>query len=254
MIIEHPSLETIQALRALWKEAFGDSDDLLDAFFERGYSAERCFCARCEGQIVGALYWFDAEWEGQPVAYLYAIATAESHRGRGICQALMSHTHAHLKAQGYRAAMLVPGSASLFSFYEKLGYRTVCTIGETEAIAKATDLSLKELSPEEYERERRAFLPRWSVLQEGATVSFLSASAKFYRGEGILLTARAESEHLVGIELLGKKTMAGAVVSALGCKTGSFRTVGEDRPFVMLLPLSEKIFIQPSYFGLALDL
>jgi predicted N-acetyltransferase YhbS len=254
MIIEHPSVEKIHGLRGLWKEAFGDSDEFLDAFFERGYSEERSFCALCEGQVVGALYWFDAEWEGQPVAYLYAIATAESYRGRGICQALMRHTHARLKAQGYRAAILVPGSASLFSFYEKLGYRTVCTIGETEAIAGATGLSLKELSPEEYARERRSFLPWGGVLQEGATVSFLATSATFYRGDGFLLTARVESEHLVGIELLGEKKMASAVVSALGCRTGSFRTVGEDRPFAMLLPLSEEDFIQPSYFGLALDL
>ena len=44
MIFESPDRGRIPALRALWKEAFGDTDLFLDGFFEYGFSPNRCRC------------------------------------------------------------------------------------------------------------------------------------------------------------------------------------------------------------------
>ena len=38
MIIKAPQVSNIPALRALWKDAFGDTDTVLDAFFQTAFS------------------------------------------------------------------------------------------------------------------------------------------------------------------------------------------------------------------------
>ena len=64
MIIDHPNKEDIPALRALWKQAFSDTDEFLNIFFAYGFAEKRAMVIREEGQILSALYWFDIHWEG----------------------------------------------------------------------------------------------------------------------------------------------------------------------------------------------
>ena len=116
MIIDRPQKGQIADLRALWKEAFGDSDSFLDVFFTTAYSPERCRCVTVDGEAVSALYWFDCEYSGERIAYLYAVATAENHRGHGYCQALLDDTHRHLSALGYEGVILSPGSDNAFEY------------------------------------------------------------------------------------------------------------------------------------------
>ena len=94
MIIDAPRVCHIPLLRELWKEAFGDTDAWLDTFFNTAFSLSRCRAVIENNEIIAALYWFDCEAYAQPVAYLYAIATKESHRGKGLCRLLMENTHA----------------------------------------------------------------------------------------------------------------------------------------------------------------
>ena len=121
MNIDLPKSSYVPQLRALWKEAFGDTDEFLDTFFTAAYSADRCRCCTENGEVIAALYWFDCSYGDEKIAYIYAVATAKAHRGRGICKRLMEDTHAYLSAHAYGAAMLVPGSEGLFAFYERLG-------------------------------------------------------------------------------------------------------------------------------------
>ena len=44
MTIDFPSHLQISDLRSLWKEAFGDGDVFLDAFFETAFTPRRCRC------------------------------------------------------------------------------------------------------------------------------------------------------------------------------------------------------------------
>jgi hypothetical protein len=77
MNINAPTLDLIPALRGLWKEAFGDSDDFLDMFWRTAFSYDRCRCVTVDGEVAAALYWFDCECRGERVAYIYAVATAK---------------------------------------------------------------------------------------------------------------------------------------------------------------------------------
>ena len=65
MIIDAPKLECVPALRALWREAFGDGDEFLDTFFDTAFSKERCRVAIDGERTVGALYWFDCSFKGK---------------------------------------------------------------------------------------------------------------------------------------------------------------------------------------------
>ena len=100
MKIDAPSATHIPHLRSLWKEAFGDTDAFLDAFFGAAFSPDRCRCIIADDRPIAALYWFDCTWQGKKVAYIYAVATDLQCRGQGLCRALMENTHPYLKFQG----------------------------------------------------------------------------------------------------------------------------------------------------------
>lgn len=253
MIIDAPSHDDIPLLRSLWKEAFGDGEKFLDAFFSTAFSPDRARCAKENGDILAMLYWFDCEYEGEHVAYLYAVATAKVCRGRGICTSLMKNAHRHLKEKGYTGALLVPGTGELFAFYEKLGYKTACYVNEFSALAVNEDFYIEKINKDKYAELRRSFLPDGSVLQEKANIDFLNFQASFYTGDGFLLAAHREGKMLFGVELLGNAEKAPQIAGALGSEVGKFRTPGSEKPFAMYLPLAEKEKKPPTYFGLAFD-
>ena len=242
----------IADLRKLWQQAFGDSDETLDAFFATGFSPDRCHYLTENDTVVSALYWFDCHLNGQKLAYLYAVATDENCRGRGFARRLMDGAHEILKDKGYAGAILVPGSKELFAMYGKLGYRSAGTVREFVAKQGDTPAALTQINAEEYARLRKAYLPQGGVVQEGALLAFLGSYARFYKGEDFLLSATSDGGQLIAQELLGNADAAPGILQALNLPKGCFRTPGTHREFAMYLPLSADC-PTPGYFGLALD-
>ena len=70
MEICNPAPTQRPALRALWQEAFGDSDAFLDSFFSTSFCPHRCRCILSDDQSAAALYWFDCSLGGEKYAYL----------------------------------------------------------------------------------------------------------------------------------------------------------------------------------------
>lgn len=245
MQIDHPSLSQIPQLRALWQEAFGDTDAFLDLFFSTAFDTKRCLCIAEDGQIAAAAYWFCCE----KYAYIYAVATAKRHRGQGLCHQLMTAIHRLLATQGYAGAIVVPGEESLRRFYADMGYQNFGGIQESTCSA-GTPLPLRQLSATEFAALRRQYLPANSVVQERENLAFLSTWASFYAGETWLLTAILEDDQLRGIEFLGDTREAAGITAALGAKSGTFRTPGST-PFAMYKSLGGKCM--PDYFGFAFD-
>ena len=242
----------IAALRKIWKDSFGDPDNVLDAFFATGFSPERCRFIRREGEIVSALYWFDCSLEGEKIAYLYALATDPAHRGKGLARQLLTETHDRLRDRGYAGALLVPGERALFRFYENIGYRTVCQIGECTARWGDVPADLTPITPQDYGKLRTQYLPMGGVVQEGETLAYLATQTGLYQGKDFLLAATVDGDTLVAQEFLGNADAIPGILRYFGIPTGRFRTAGTDRDFAMLLPLREDCPV-PSYFGLALD-
>lgn len=241
MNIDHPSFNQVPQLRSLWKEAFGDTDSFLDHFFTIAFSPLRCMCVTEENEMVAAAYWFPC---GQ-YAYIYAVATAKQHRGKGICHALMEKIHCKLAQDGYDGCVLVPGEESLRQFYRTLDYENFGGVEELD-VAAGNPLPLRKLSLQEYAALRKEYLPQGGVLQEGVNLEFLSRWAEFYEGENALVAAAWEDGKLMVLELLGNIPSAAGIVAALGADSGWFRTPGEA-PFAMHRPLQKNI--PPKYFG-----
>ena len=230
-------------LRSLWKEAFGDTDAFLDSFFETAFSPDRCRYIAIDGCVAAALYWFDCRCDGAKLAYIYAVATAKMHRGKGLCATLMANTHEHLKAAGYAGSILVPGEKGLFSMYEKMGYAPFGGM-DTLTCQAAAPIALREISPAEYATLRLQYLPPHGVAQEG--MEFLATYATLYAGSDFILATTEET----GLELLGNTAAAPGILAALGKKEGRFRMSGKQ-PFAMYRPLTNTP--APSYFGIAFD-
>ncbi len=251
MNIKSTEIKDIPALRGLWKEAFGDTDEFLDIFFATAFNKDRAFLLEADGEVAGALYWFSCEFERKPVAYIYAVATAVKYRGQGVCHKLMEHTHKHLKSLGYSGAILVPGSRELFEFYNRMGYETCSYVKEFKAVAGVEGMEVKTVSKSEYARLRREFLPEGGVVQENENLDFFEKQVTFYTGDGFVLAGRVNNGTLYGVEFLGSEDIAPQIIRTLNCSEGVFRTKGEEKPFAMYFCMdNEKT---PRYFGLAFD-
>ena len=251
MIIDFPREEHIPGLKTLWKEAFGDTDAFLDSFFEKGFSLYRCRCIREGATPVAALYWFDCRWQDKRLAYVYAVATAKSHRGQGLCHKLMENTQKILLQLGYSGIVLVPAKPDLFNFYKDMGYTCFGGIRQWNAAA-ADPLPLKAITYKEFTAARQAYLPEESITQEGALLRFLGSFARFWQGDDFLAcTAQEDNGALVCYELLGNTDAAPGIVAALGKAAGTFRTIGTS-PFAMYLSLTDDPQL-PQYFAFALD-
>lgn len=252
MKIDFPVPQQGMALARLWQEAFDDSTEFIEGFFCTGFSPSRCRCLSVNNEIAAALYWLDVTCDGQRFAYLYAVATAKAHRGKGLCKQLMEDTHAHLKLRGYDGILLVPQTEALRQMYAKMGYHNCTTIREFSCDAAAEPVALQRIDRDEYAEARISFLPQGGAVQDEESIAYLEMMAFFYRGDGFLLAARKEGSRLYCPELLGNDSAAPGILAALNCAGGTFRTPGGDTPFAMFLPL-EPDAKAPSYLGFAFD-
>ena len=114
----------LPGISALWQEAFGDGPEAVRAFFAH-FPQCISYVAEDDGQIVSMVHALPRILSPDiPAAYLYAVATAKTHRGQGLCRKLMAFAEEELAKAGIETTVLTPGEPSLFRFYENLGYRT----------------------------------------------------------------------------------------------------------------------------------
>ena len=256
MTIDFPTASLVPQMRALWQEAFGDTEEYLDTFFETGYDPCRAMCAVQDGVVLSAVYWLRCTLRGQKVAYLYALATAKAYQGRGIAHKLMDAVHTTLQQQGYAGAILVPGNEKLFAFYEPMGYRHRTKVTEFFCAGAADEVQLRRINVDAFLAQRRellSFLEEGGVLQEDENMALLATQANFYAGQNFLLAARAEGDTLIGLELLGDAQTAPGILQSLGYASGKFRTRGNGTDFAVYRPLGDSEPAPPTYFGLAFD-
>lgn len=249
---DHPTPGQLPALRKLWQEAFGDTQEYLDGFFRLAFTPENCLCITGDTGVYAALYWLDMTCRGRKIAYLYAVATAKSHRGQGLCRSLMAHAQELLARRGYAAALLVPENQGLTRMYGSMGYLPCCGISRLTVSPADTPVALRRVGPQEYDALRNARLPEGSVELGEKALAFLSVHGEFFAGEDFVLAAVEDRGVLQGLEYLGDPAKAPGIAAALGCREGRFRVPGNDRPFAMYLPLSPDA-PKPVHFGFAFD-
>lgn len=242
--------EDRQALTALWQQAFGDECAFIDGFFETGYAPERSRVAVWDGRLAGMLYWFDCDLMGRKLAYVYAVATEKSLRGRGIATGLMEDAHRLLEEKGYDAVVLSPGSEELYRFYGNMGYATAGYRRELRIQAGGT-ASVREMGPEEYALLRRTLLPENGIRQEGAGLAFLHRLAGFYAGDGFCAALSREGAFCT--EFLGPEEQIPGFLGAMGLPEAFVRMPGGQRSNAMVKWLPSAQPIEKIYLGFPFD-
>ncbi len=251
MIIDKPNAQQLPSLHRLWQQAFGDSALFVENFFRTGFSPDRCRCLTLNSQPVAALYWFDCVWQDKKLAYMYAVATEEVHRGQGLCRKLMENTHSHLQANGYHGAVLVPGTPALAAMYQNLGYTPFLFADTVSIFANGPACPANKISAEQFGHLRKTFLPENAVIHEKETYAFLDTFCEFFLGEDFLLCAAREDGTLHVQEFLGKEQTLPGILTAMQLEKAVIRIPGSNI-FAMYRSFTEDNQL-PGYFGIALD-
>ena len=256
MTTKYSTEENIPALKRLWKQAFGDTDRLIDDFFATAYAPERCLCGFEDGKLVAMLYWMDHTWREHKIAYLYAVATDKDYRGQGICTKLLDRAAARLKKQGYYGIMLIPEDADLMRFYQKRRYKVATTLCHFDVPAcGAPDPELRQITWEKYAFYRSQLLPPESVLPGEEVYRFIDTYQGFYRcSAGIFCGAVLETEKgrvLQMQEFLGEPKGMFTAIVAMGCSRARVRLHG-GAPYGLFRNLTADKSM-PDYFGLPMD-
>ena len=180
--------DDIPALKALWKQAFGDTDAEIDSFFKTVYPEATGFCAEEDGAVIAMLFALPLTLahgeEMQKAAYLYAVATDEAFRGRGVCRALMEFAERTLRKRYVSCLLLVPETEKLASYYETMGYvrQDSCTAQTLHTDAPQGAAAV--VTPQEYAGLRETLLfdtphTRYSKAQ----LDYAADDLDFYRLE-----------------------------------------------------------------------
>ena len=113
------------ALTHIWEHSFEETREDAHFFLKNRFRpGETLILRNANGAPVAMLTLIPARLNDVPGAYIYAVATHENYRGQGLMRTLHAEAIRYLKTQGIRFTCLAPASASLFSLYQKLGYKT----------------------------------------------------------------------------------------------------------------------------------
>ena len=119
----------LPSLKALWQEVFGDSDDVVNFFFDYAADLNNAYVYKDGDRCVSAFYLIDAPiLEGnasKKAKYLYAAATLPEYRKQGIMSEMIKYAIYRLKFSGYDYLYLYPADEKLYSYYQNLGFTPV---------------------------------------------------------------------------------------------------------------------------------
>lgn len=170
--------EDIPQLTELWAEVFGDDRRLIERFFELLPAMGTGFTARLGGRIVGAAYSLDADFCGEHIGYLYAVAVKESCRSLGIGAELCRSCAALGKT------VTLPANEGLYGWYERVIGAKAALFTETELVLPSDDeKEIMKINAAEYAKLREKLLkdrPHFSFGE--AYMSFQQYLCELYGG------------------------------------------------------------------------
>ena len=215
----------LPAILALWGEAFGDSEASVRFFFV-SFPDCRSYVAEEDGVIAAMVHALPQTLSPDiPAAYVYAVATRKSHRGKGLCRDLMAFAERDLRQKGFSCCVLIPGEPSLFRFYEKLGYEAVFTRN------RAAFPGGVPISASEYAALREQLLTAPHMVYDLRTLEYAAKvyGLTFYRTQ-------------TGIAAAGEDYTAEVLPEDPG-----------GAPFAMIKWLAEEKSLENAYLGLPLE-
>lgn len=172
----------IDALKHVWKESFGDSDDYIRFFFANCFDPRNAVVACVENQPVGVIHLLPAKLKTQKFLYGYAIGVLPEFRGNSICQIM--HNFVASYAENEQAVYgLHPANEKLFAYYRRIGLSDMYTLRKFDASHLDEDEAfiLQDIDAKEYYRMRQqVFAPLVSWNEE--MLAYILEEAKQFGG------------------------------------------------------------------------
>ncbi len=215
--------------RALYDEAFpGENERFTEALFALGYPKH--LVAMGEGNELASMLFalpYDIVTENGTVQanYLYAVATAKAHRGKGYAKKLLKRV-----ADRGTPVFLRPMSPSLFDFYKAAGFAPFSPYREWSGAAEDGDTAkFVQLSKEAYLAARDGFLqsPYCRMTKDFLSLSFSLGGAVGLDGRFAALYERSDDTVLFK-EWWGDTALAPQAANFLGAAKFVARTPDKD--------------------------
>ena len=147
--------EDTTAVIRIWQEAFGDSAEYIKSFIS--IFGKHMLISEQNDTPVAMMTLIPTEIDGKKGRYIYAVATLESIRNRGIATNLIQFAKDYISKNNETFLVLLPQSDSLFEFYGKFGFTNLCCIEEIETTEKTSGYSIKIINSEQYFRRRKEY-------------------------------------------------------------------------------------------------
>lgn len=116
----------LPGIALLMQSVFGDTDEFVQVFFHYFYR-DNVLLAVDENEIVSMAFllpaFLDVKKQRIPATYLYACATREDYRGKGLMADLIEEACWDVCRRGEAGLFLLPATGSLYDYYMKLGFR-----------------------------------------------------------------------------------------------------------------------------------
>ncbi len=263
--IGYPEERHFPALKKLWEDVFGDSEKVINNFFDETSKKENIFCAFYGDEPVSVMYVVESNILSEKAEckayYVYAVCTKEEHRGNSLMKKVFSFLESEARKRLVSYLFLVPAEESLFSLYESIGFSVGFTNKET--LVKKPDslinsFSSRNLSYEEYKglREKYINVPQ-AILNESGFNSFYvpvgSDMNCISLNEGYVLYEK-ENEKVIVHELCGEKeALLDAVFSATEADEILLReqTATCGKPYGMIKSLDGSPLFENGFFGIS---
>ncbi len=127
MIYRLAEKEDMNAVCGLWQRVFGDSEETVKIFYDTFSSTKNVLLCETDGKVVSILTLIETEIispNGKNKAFcVYAAATEENYRKKGIMSRLLSFTCEIAAERKADFLFLKPASEKLYSYYEKNGFQ-----------------------------------------------------------------------------------------------------------------------------------
>ncbi len=147
-IIRKAKTDDFERIAEIWQSSFGDEKEYTDFFLKKRIQSAKTLVFEKDGTVASQLFLLPVTAGTLDGYYLYAAATDENYRGKGMMARLLYEAEKEAVGDGKDFIMLVPGTESLFGYYGKFGYEAsffkyTGTLEKAKNPQHDTDFSLK---------------------------------------------------------------------------------------------------------------
>ena len=251
----------VPAMRRLWHEIFGDPEELTDIFYIMLPDMGSAVVAVEDKKVIGmanvingmelmekGAHYVEHVKEPSVCGYIYAVAVAPEHRGRGIGKALCLEAEKLAKKRESDLVCTLPAEASLYNWYKDImDFEPVLYRKSHETECKAHEMCM-ELSSTEYMMWRENMLRNSTHLHpSNPTLEWEKQFCKVFGGglyacSSGICTAYVDGETCIIKELItvfpgDEDRIAASVGAHLGCrKAVYYQPSGSDgQPYLAAL-------------------